>query len=80
MAYPPRERCPHIGKPAVSEMCIRDSQYTALENVMLAGELLAKEQPDYKANKKAIHAQLEAQAREDVYKRQGCSCSLRREE
>ena len=37
-------------------------QYTALENVMLAGELLAKEQPDYKANKKAIHAQLEAQA------------------
>ena len=39
-------------------------QYTALENVMLAGELLAKEQPGYKANKKAIHAQLEAQARE----------------
>lgn len=27
-------------------------QYTALENVMLAGELLAKEQPDYKANKR----------------------------
>ena len=27
-------------------------QYTALENVMLAKELLAKEQPDYKANKK----------------------------
>ena len=39
-------------------------QYTALENVMLAGELLAKEQPDYKANKKAIHVQLEAQARD----------------
>ena len=39
-------------------------QYTALENVMLAGELLAKEQPDYKANKKAIHAQLEQQAKE----------------
>ena len=39
-------------------------QYTALENVMLAGELLAKEQPDYKANKKAVHAQLEAQARD----------------
>ena len=37
---------------------------TALENVMLAGELLAKEQPGYKANKKAIHAQLEQQARE----------------
>ena len=28
-------------------------QYTALENVMLAGELLAKEQPDYKAMYKA---------------------------
>ena len=39
-------------------------QYTALENVMLAGGLLAKEQPGYKANKKAIHARLEAQARE----------------
>ena len=39
-------------------------QYTALENVMLAGELLAKEQPGYKANKKAIHARLEAQARD----------------
>ena len=39
-------------------------QYTALENVMLAGELLAKEQPGYKADKKAIHAQLEAQARD----------------
>ena len=39
-------------------------QYTALQNVMLAGELLAKERPDYKVNKKAIHAELEAQARE----------------
>ena len=39
-------------------------QYTALQNVMLAGELLAKERPDYKANKKAIHAQLEQQAKE----------------
>ncbi len=39
-------------------------QYTALQNVMLAGELLAKERPDYKANKKAIHAELEQQARE----------------
>ena len=27
-------------------------QYTALENVMLAGELLAREQPGYKADKK----------------------------
>ena len=39
-------------------------QYTALQNVMLAGELLAKERPDYRANKKAVHAQLEQQARE----------------
>ena len=39
-------------------------QYTALQNVMLAGELLSKERPDYKTNKKAIHAQLEQQARE----------------
>ena len=39
-------------------------QYTALQNVMLAGELLARERPDYKANKKAIHQQLEQQARE----------------
>lgn len=35
-------------------------QYTALQNVMLAGELLAKERPDYKA----IHAELEQQAQE----------------
>ena len=29
-------------------------QYTALQNVMLAGELLAKERPDYKQHKKEI--------------------------
>ena len=29
-------------------------QYTAFQNVTLAGELLAKERPDYKQNKKAI--------------------------
>ena len=39
-------------------------QYTALQNVMLAGELLAKERPEYQANKKVIHAELEQQARE----------------
>ena len=33
-------------------------QYTALQNVMLAKELLAKEQADYKANKARIHAQI----------------------
>ena len=32
--------------------------------VLLAGDLLAKERPDYKVNKKAIHQQLEQQARE----------------
>ena len=37
-------------------------QYTALQNVMLARELLAKEQPDYKARKKEIHAEIEEQA------------------
>ena len=37
-------------------------QYTALENVMLAKELLAKEQADYKANKKKIHEQIKQQA------------------
>ena len=39
-------------------------QYTALENVMLAEELLAKEQPEYKANRKAIHQKIEAHASE----------------
>lgn len=39
-------------------------QYTALENVMLAKELLAKERPDYKANKKMIHEQIKIQATE----------------
>lgn len=38
-------------------------QYTALQNVMLAKELLAKEKPDYKARKKEIHAQIEAEAK-----------------
>lgn len=37
-------------------------QYTALENVMLAKELLAKEQPDYKTRKKEIHKEIAAQA------------------
>jgi len=37
-------------------------QYTALQNVMLAKELLAKELPNYKARKKEIHEEIEAQA------------------
>ncbi len=39
-------------------------QYTALGNVMLAKELLAREQPGYDAGKKSIHAKIEGQARE----------------
>ena len=39
-------------------------QYTALQNVMLAGELLARERPDYKQNGRPIHAELEAHAKE----------------
>ena len=38
-------------------------QYTALGNVMLAKELLAKAQPDYKARKKEIHAEIEREAK-----------------
>lgn len=38
-------------------------QYTALQNVMLAGELLAKERPDYKAHRRQIHDELELKAR-----------------
>lgn len=37
-------------------------QYTALQNVMLAKELLAKELPDYKAHRKQIHEEIETQA------------------
>ena len=37
-------------------------QYSALDNVMLAPSLLAKERPDYKANKKQIHEELLEQA------------------
>ncbi|MBR6657944.1 MAG: amino acid ABC transporter ATP-binding protein [Oscillospiraceae bacterium] len=39
-------------------------QYTVLGNVMLAKELLEKENPDYKKNKKQIKAEIEAEARE----------------
>ena len=37
-------------------------QYTAKGNVMLARQLLAKEQPDYKARRKEILQEIEAQA------------------
>ena len=39
-------------------------QYTALENVTLAGKLLAKEREDYKANKKQIFAEIEEHGKE----------------
>ena len=37
-------------------------QYTALQNVMLARELLAREQPDYSANRAVIRAGIRADA------------------
>ena len=39
-------------------------QSTALKNITLAGELLARERPDYRQNRRAVHAELEAHARE----------------
>ncbi len=47
-------------------------QYTAKQNVMLACELLAKERPDYKANKKQILTEIEQNA-EELLKRVGLS-------
>lgn len=47
-------------------------QYTAMQNVMLARELLVKEQPDYKNRKKEIHEEIEAQAA-DLLKQMGLS-------
>lgn len=38
-------------------------QYNALDNVMLAPKLLAKERPDFKENKKQIYAEIEENAR-----------------
>ena len=37
-------------------------QYTALQNVMLAKELLAKDEPDYKTRKKEIQKEIKLQA------------------
>ena len=47
-------------------------QYTAIENVMLAKKLLAKDLPDYKVRKKEIYAEIEAQA-EALLKQMGLS-------
>lgn len=43
-------------------------QYTALGNVMLAKELLAKEQPEYKEQKKEIHEKIREEAKELLVK------------
>ena len=47
-------------------------QYTALENVMLAKGLLAKEQPGYKAEKKKIHEEIRNLA-EELLRQMGLS-------
>ena len=39
-------------------------QYTALQNVTLASQLLAKERPDFKTRKKEIYAEIEANGKE----------------
>lgn len=51
-------------------------QYTALQNVMLAKELLALEAPDYKVRKKEIHKEIEAQA-ETLLKQMGLADRMR---
>jgi len=45
-------------------------QYTALENVMLAQELIAKEKPDYKENKQQIKEEIKKQS-EELLKKMG---------
>ena len=47
-------------------------QYTALQNIMLASQLLAKERPDYKSHKREIFHEIEEQAR-DLLGRMGLS-------
>ena len=47
-------------------------QYTALENVMLARQLLAKEQPDYKAKKQTGNEDIRVQA-EELLRQMGLS-------
>ncbi len=43
-------------------------QHNVLKNVTLAMELQAKERPDYKKNKKQIHAEIEATAKDFIEK------------
>ena len=53
-------------------------QYTALQNVTLASQLLAKERPDFKTHKKEIYAEIEAHGREllAIYQNFACIGSL----
>ncbi len=51
-------------------------QYNVLDNVTLAPRLRAKEEPDYKKNKKEINAQIEANAK-DILERVGLSQKLK---
>ena len=51
-------------------------QYTALQNVTLASQLLAKEQPDFKSNKAQILADIEAHGKlllEQIHQKQSQS-------
>ena len=48
-------------------------QYTALQNVMLAGQLLAKERPDYKQNKKADPGRYRRRRRGSCWRSMGLS-------
>ena len=57
-----RKKRLHFGM--VFQSCHLFPQYTALQNVMLAKELLAKEESGYKANKREIQVQIETQAKE----------------
>ncbi|MEG0035196.1 MAG: amino acid ABC transporter ATP-binding protein [Oscillospiraceae bacterium] len=50
-------------------------QYTALKNVMLASELLAKKRPDYKKNAKTINREVEENAR-SIMEQMGLSAKL----
>lgn len=58
-------------------------QYTALENVVLAPKLLAKERPDFKKNREQIYAEIEERAKalmnssglEDKYNNYPCELS-----
>ena len=57
-----RERRLHFGM--VFQSFNLFPQYTALGNVMLAGQLLAKERPDYKSRRKEIEQEVEEKAKE----------------